>query len=243
MQIFRILGAIITVGFVSACASGPVPADHINDPFEDLNRSVHGFNKMIDEVALRPTAAVYGAVVPEELRDIIDNSANNLNLPSQAINHILQGNIPDALQTTLRFTLNSTIGIGGLFDPASEVGVFEKDTDFGETLGVWGVAEGPYVEIPLLGSSTVRGTVGIAVDFVIDPLKYVIPSPEREYLFLLKGMDVVGDRHTYSDLVDVLLYESTDSYAAQRLTYLQNKRRNLEGETTLDDLEDPYAFD
>lgn len=243
MNIFRIFAAVSSVTLVAACASGPVPADHINDPFEDLNRSVHEFNKLVDDVALRPTAAVYGAFVPEELRDIVDNSANNLALPGQVINHVLQGDLPDALQTTARFVLNSTVGLAGLFDPASEVGLFERDTDFGETLGTWGFAEGPYLELPLLGGSTVRDTIGMVVDFGIDPLIYVIPTPEREYLFLLKGMDVIGDRHAYSDLVDVLLYESTDSYAAQRLTYLQNKRRNLVGETIIEDLEDPYAFD
>ncbi len=243
LNIFRINLLIVLAVCVSACASGPVPADHINDPFEQANRQVHEFNKLVDVVALRPVAAIYGTTIPEELRDIIDNSANNLALPGHALNHLLQGGISDALEITARFLLNSTVGLAGLFDPATNVGLFENNTDFGETLGTWGFAEGPYIELPLLGASTVRGTVGIVVDFAIDPLRYVIPSPEREYLFLLKGMDVVGDRHAYSDLVDVLLYESTDSYASQRLTYLQNKRRNLQGETIVEDLEDPYAFD
>lgn len=218
-------------------------SDHINDPFEVQNRQIHEFNKLVDAVALRPISEIYGTAVPAPLRDIVDNSANNLALPSHAVNHVLQGDIEGAFITSARFLLNSTIGLAGLFDPATDLGLFENPTDFGETLGVWGIAEGPYLELPLLGGSTVRATVGMAVDFAIDPLRYVIPSPEREYLFLLKGVDLVGDRHAYSDLVDVLLYESADSYAAQRLTYLQNKRRNLEGETVLEDLEDPYAFE
>lgn len=239
----RVVTVFAGLAFVSGCASSAVSVDHISDPFEVQNRQIHEFNKLVDAVALRPVSEIYGTAVPAPIRDIVDNSANNLALPSYAVNHVLQGEIGDALTTSARFVLNTTVGIAGLFDPATDLGLFEKSTDFGETLGVWGVAEGPYLELPLLGGSTVRDTVGIAVDFAIDPLRYVIPSPEREYLFLLKGVDLVGDRHTYSDLVDVLLYESADSYAAQRLTYLQNKRRNLEGETVLDDLEDPYAFE
>lgn len=235
--------AVLGVLALSACAGSAPPAGEINDPFEDVNRQVHEFNKLADAAILRPASQVYGATVPEGVRDVIDNSANNLALPGQAINHTLQGDIPAAFKIALRFVMNTTLGIGGMFDPASEVGLFANNTDFGETLGVWGVAEGPYIELPFLGGSTVRDTAGMAVDFAIDPMAYVIPSPEREYLFLLKGVDLVGDRHEYADLVDVLLYESADSYASQRLSYLSNKRRNLEGETEIEDLEDPYAFE
>lgn len=243
MCVKRVIAVLLSLVFLAGCASGPAPSDQIYDPFEVQNRQIHEFNKLVDAVALRPMAAVYGASVPEPIREIVDNSANNLGVPGHVVNHILQGDIETAAESTVRFLVNSTIGFAGLFDPATEMGLFAKPTDFGETMGVWGIAEGPYIELPLLGASTVRGTVGIAVDFAIDPMRYVIPSPEREYLFLLKGADLVGDRHTYSDLVDLLLYESADSYSAQRLTYLQNKRRNLEGETVLEDLEDPYAFD
>ncbi len=243
MTIFRGGSVLVLLSFLTACASGPVPAEHINDPFEETNRQIHEFNKAMDAIALAPAAATYGAVVPKGVRDAVDNSANNLALPGQTINHILQGDIADALQTATRFALNSTLGIAGLFDPASEVGLFEAPTNFGETLQFYGAAEGPYVELPLIGGSTVRGTVGMVVDFAIDPLRHYIPSPEREYLFLLKGVDLVGDRLTYSDLVNLLLYESTDSYASQRISYLQNMRHNLGTELVIEDLEDPFAFD
>jgi len=243
INIFRAGGVLISLLFLTACARGPVPADHINDPFEETNRQIHAFNKTVDAIALAPAAAVYGAVVPEEVRDAVDNSANNLALPGQVVNHVLQGEIPDALQTTARFALNSTLGIAGLFDPASDFGLFEVPTNFGETLEVYGVAEGAYLELPFLGASTVRGAIGTAVDFAIDPLRHYIPSPEREYLFGLKGLDLIGDRHAYSDLVNVLLYESSDSYASQRIAYLQNMRHNLDAELVIEDLEDPFAFD
>ncbi len=243
MTVVRIGGLLALLSFVAACATGPVPADQINDPFEETNRQIHEFNKTIDAIALAPAAAAYGAVVPEGVRDAVDNSANNLALPGQTVNHVLQGEIADALQTTVRFVVNSTLGIAGLFDPASDLGLFEIPTDFGETLQVYGIAEGPYLELPLIGGSTVRGTLGMVVDFTIDPLRQYIPSPEREYLALLKGVDLIGDRLTYSDLVDLLLYESSDSYASQRIAYLQNMRHKLDTELAIEDLEDPFAFD
>jgi phospholipid-binding lipoprotein MlaA len=111
MTIFRIGGLLILLSFVAACATGPVPADHINDPFEETNRQIHAFNKAVDAAVLAPAAEAFGDVVPEGVRDAVDNSANNLALPGQVINHVLQGEIPDALQTTARFALNSTLGI------------------------------------------------------------------------------------------------------------------------------------
>jgi phospholipid-binding lipoprotein MlaA len=235
MGIFRARGILLSLLFLTACTNRPVPADHINDPFEETNRQIHAFNKTVDAIALAPAAAVYGAVVPEEVRDAVDNSANNLSLPGQVVNHVLQGSIPNALQTMARFALNSTLGIAGLFDPASNLGLFEAPTNFGETLEVYGVAEGAYLELPFLGASTVRDVIGTVVDFAIDPLRQYIPSPEREYLFVLNGLDLIGDRHAYSDLVDVLLYESSDSYASQRIAYLQNMRHNLDAELVIED--------
>ncbi len=242
-SVLRIFGLLASVSLVTACATGTVPTDHIYDPFEETNRQIHEFNKAVDEMALAPAASAYGAILPEEIQQVIDNSANNLELPGQVVNHILQGDLPDALQTTTRFLLNSTLGIAGMFDPASDFGLFEVPTDFGETMSIYGFAEGPYLELPFLGASTVRGTVGMAVDFAIDPIRQIIPSPEREYLFVLKGFNLVGDRHAYSDLVNVLLYESSDSYASQRITYLQNMRHNAVDEVVIEDLEDPFAFD
>ncbi len=242
MGILRIGGVLGLVATLAACASGPVPSDYVNDPLEGMNRRIHDFNVLVDKTALRPVSATYGAVVPAPVRTAINRSADNLGLPVQVVNRLLQGNLSEAAKTTARFFLNSTIGLAGMLDPASDIGLFEKSTDFGETLGVWGVAEGPYLELPLFGASTVRGTVGMAVDFAIDPLQYVISTNDRKYILVLKGANLVGKRYAYSDLVDALLYESADSYAAQRISYLQNMRRNLQGETLIQDLEDPYAF-
>ena len=242
-SVLRANGLLVSLFIVSACASRPVSTDHIYDPFEETNRQIHEFNKSIDATVLAPAADAYGAVIPEEIREAVDNSANNLALPGQAVNHVLQGQVLDALQTAARFTLNSTLGLAGMFDPASDLGLFEIPTTFGETLETYGIAEGPYLELPLIGASTVRATVGMLVDFAIDPLRQHIPSPEREYLFALKGLNIIGNRHVYSDLVNILLYESSDSYASQRIAYLQNMRHDPEAELIIEDLEDPFAFD
>jgi len=215
-------------------------SDGIFDPFETTNRRIHEFNRTIDKAILSPASEVYG-IVPEELRLLLDNAATNLTEPTNFVNHVLQADPESAGVVLLRFAINSTVGIAGLGDPASEIGLFDRGTDFGETLAAWGLPEGAYIELPLLGASTVRNTVGIVVDFAIDPLNYVITEEQAYYLFALRGLSIVGTRLEYADLINTLLYESADSYAAQRLAYLQNKRRAVAGETVVEDLDDPFA--
>lgn len=236
----------LLVSAIGACASGQtnLANSEIYDPFESTNRAVHKFNVALDSLVVGPVANVYGSVVPEDIRTVVENAARNLGEPNAFVNHILQGNGDAASTTLIRFLLNSTIGIGGVADPAADMGLFEQPTDFGETLGAWGVPEGAYIELPILGPSTVRDTVGIAVDLAIDPMNYVITKKQAYYLLALKGVNLIGQRHTYDDLINLLLYESADSYAAQRLSYLQNKRYVVSGgETAIDDLEDPYALE
>jgi len=244
-KIFNWLISSTLVVSLGACAgSGQnLTQGEIYDPFEDANRAVHAFNKLVDGAVVGPVASVYGTFVPEDIRTIVDNTASNLGQPNAFVNHILQGDGDAAANTLTRFFLNSTLGMAGLFDPASDMGIFNEPTDFGETLAVWGVREGAYIEIPLLGPSTLRDTVGIAVDLAIDPLNYVITREQAYYLLALRGVNLIGKRNTYDELISILLYESADSYAAQRLSYMQNKRHAVAGETVIDDLEDPYAFD
>ena len=245
-KIFKVLTATLLLASLGACASGQtnLAEGQIYDPFESTNRAVHEFNIALDKLVVGPVADVYGSVVPEDVQTIVENAARNLGEPSSFVNHVLQGDGTGAGNTLLRFVLNSTLGIGGLEDPAADMGIFEAPTDFGETLATWGVPEGAYIELPVLGSSTVRDTVGIAVDLAIDPMNYVVTKKQAYYMLALKGVNLIGQRHTYDDLISVLLYESADSYAAQRLSYMQNKRYQVSGgETNIDDLEDPYAFE
>jgi phospholipid-binding lipoprotein MlaA len=238
------LALMLGVGLLLAC--GPKPESGIYDPLETTNRAIHDFNKSLDRSAVRPTANAYGTVVPGPLRQGIQNFALNLGQPSNVANNILQARLDDALINTVRLAVNSTVGIGGLFDPATAFGIPDPRTDFGETLAVWGVREGPFIELPFAGPSTLRDTAGIIVDVVYDPLRYILPTAEANAATGIQVAAGLGRRYRFSKTIDSLLYESADSYAQARLLYLDSRRFELgqrtEGEGDfVDPYEDPYG--
>ncbi len=153
--------------------------------------------------------------------------SENVGLPGAVLNNLLQGDIEGITRNTLRFVINSTVGVLGLFDPPAHIGIDEVETDFGETLAVWGIPEGAYVELPFLGPSTERDAVGRLVDIVIDPLDGVGSAPMSDYGTAARVADIVIDRGDFGDTLDSVLYESADSYAQSRLFYLQNRRFEL----------------
>ncbi|MFV2033587.1 MAG: VacJ family lipoprotein [Halocynthiibacter sp.] len=218
-------GALVLL-FLAGCV-GPQTSDGILDPFEAKNRRVHAMNVAIDKSLVRPASNVYGNGIPQPVRRGVGNFASNLGLPSKIVNNLLQFDLDGAVRNTFRFAFNSTIGLGGLLDPATEMGLIQEDTDFGETLYVWGVKEGNYVELPLIGPSTERHLVGRVVDLFTNPLSYVVPSPENYIGTATTLLSKVGDRYEYSSAVDSILYESEDSYSQARLIYLQNRRFEL----------------
>ena len=227
---------------LAACAQKPAPAG-FNDPMEANNRQIHDFNRSVDSAVLRPLSSGFGDGPPGPVMQGVTNFAQNLDAPGAVVNNLLQGRPQYAIENTLRFALNTTIGIGGLFDPASAIGLNGKTTDFGETLHVWGAGEGNYVELPFLGPSTERDMVGKIVDVGLNPLRYVVPKPERNILPVAKIASSLGDRARYSETVDSVLYDSADSYAQARLLYLQNRRFQLGqtvGDAGDDAFEDPY---
>lgn len=229
---------ILAVIILAACTTPDGPND-IHDPIEPVNRAFHGVNKGLDEVIVNPAAQVYGTVLPDPARQGVRNFADNLGLPSAVLNDLLQFKLEDAFVNSARFLFNSTVGIAGLFDPASSIGVEERSTDFGETLHVWGFGEGAYLELPLLGPSTGRDAVGSVVDFVTNPFNAVGSHPEAD---IIVGGTVgarLGDRYTFSDSIDSVLYESADSYAQARSIYLQNRRFELGGASE-EQYFDPY---
>jgi phospholipid-binding lipoprotein MlaA len=145
-------------------------------------------------------------------------------------------------QNTFRFLLNSTLGIAGLFDVAQSFGLPEAHTDFGETLHVWGVGEGAYLELPLLGPSTERDALGRVVDIVFDPVTTVLSGRDASVATAFTLGSKVGDRLRFGGAVDSVLYESADSYAQSRLLYLQSRRHQLSGQEENDaEAFDPYA--
>ncbi len=226
---------------LSACAPAPA-TQSISDPRETANREVHEFNKAIDTALLKPLSKTMSrngkhGVISRG----VANFADNLDEPRRVVNSLLQFDIADAAQSSLRFVVNSTFGVAGILDPSTALGVQVKDTDFGETLHVWGVGEGAYVELPLLGPSTSRDTVGRAVDYVINPTRILLNPPQSTIATVAGVTSRVGERGRYSDTIDSILYDSADSYAQARLLYLQNRRFEL-GQTAGDEnFEDPYA--
>lgn len=234
-----LLPAGLLAGLVCLTACGPAPiVSGINDPLETANRRTHDFNRKVDQKFLRKAGNSFVAGVPDPVVQGVGNVAGNLNTPGLIVNNVLQGDVEGAFVNSWRFVLNTTFGVLGLVDAATMLGLDEHTTDFGETMHVWGAEEGNYVELPFFGPSTERDTIGKVVDFFINPLLYVLPSPERFTGPVLSGVAKVGDRGRYSQLVDSVLYESADSYAQGRLTYLQNRRYKLGGDAAMDD---PYG--
>ena len=236
----RALLATVLATSLAGCAQAPAPQG-ITDPREAENREVHAFNQGLDKALVRPAAGAYGSVLPAPIKRGVANFASNLDAPGDVANNLLQGRIGNAGQNTLRFAVNTIMGIGGLFDAATAIGLPGKPTDFGETLHVWGAGEGNYVELPFVGPSTERDFVGIIVDVALNPVRLALPAPEASYATVAKVASKLGDRDRYSEIVDQILYESADSYAQSRLLYLQNRRFALGQTATDDNFEDPYA--
>lgn len=217
-----------------ACA-GPDVSGGIYDPFERQNREVHEFNRQVDKAFLRPASMAYGGILPAPVRIGVGNFASNLSIPGAIVNDLLQLNIEDAVHNTFRLLVNTTVGLGGVLDPALAIGLEPRDSNFGETMHVWGFKEGAYVELPFVGPSTTRDTVGMAVDLVIDPLNTLFPAPEKYIAPAVAAAATVGDRYRFGTTIDSVLYESADSYAQSRLFYLESRRFDLGGETESDD--------
>lgn len=231
-----------SLAFLAACAAECPPAGQIWDPYETQNRETHEMNKAL-------VAAVSGDAAggePGPLGKAVSNVGHNLGLPRMVVNSVLQGRPEPALKNTLRFAVNSTIGVAGLFDPAGHwFNLTEEETDFGETLHVWGVREGAYMELPLIGPSTERDTVGRIVDVAIDPVGHLLRGNDRVASVVLRFGAKIVDSQRYAATTNSILFDSTDSYTQSRLLYLQNRRHQLANQEELDaesfdPYEDPY---
>jgi phospholipid-binding lipoprotein MlaA len=236
------LGTVLALSAVAACTPAP-PGGGVNDPYETTNREVHAFNKSLDRAVLRPLGRV-AAQSPREVTGPVANFADNVGLPGMVLNGVLQGDVGGAGTNTMRFLLNTTIGLGGLFDPAGGIGLHEQTTDFGETLAVWGADEGAYLELPFFGPSTERDAAGRIVDLALDPLSRVGTQPQLDYGLAARGAAIVIDRGRFMQTMDGVLYDSADSYLQSRSAYLQNRRFDLGEEPPAADAGiDPFALD
>jgi phospholipid-binding lipoprotein MlaA len=197
----------------------------ISDPLEGLNRGIFWVNRGVDTVVLRPVAKAYEFAVPEFGRRRVSNFIHNLGGPLVTLNSLLQGDSQNMFVSFWRFVFNSTLGVAGLFDIASELGVPQQhDEDFGQTLGAWGMASGPYLVLPILGPSSLRDVVGLGVDMVADPFTYAPKSHER---YKILGVRVVDTRARFGKLIDDTYESALDPYAAFRSLYLQHREAQV----------------
>lgn len=218
-------------------------AEHPDDPWEEWNRDVFEFNEVLDKYAARPVAEAYHNVTPQVVDDAITNVFSNLGDPLNAVNALLQGKFTQAASDVGRFIVNSTIGILGIFDVATEIGLEKHNEDFGQTLAVWGVESGPYLYLPVLGPSTVRDTAGLGVDLyglaAVDPLVQSIEEQRTYYSTVLtKYVDIRADLLAVEDLV------IGDKYSFLRTIYFQRRSFLIHdgvGNAILNEAED--AFD
>lgn len=193
------------------------------DSLESFNRAMYGVHTAVDGVVIRPVTFVYRSVVPESGRTMVSNFLRNLASPISFANSVLQGDVDNSFGTFWRFAINSTIGIGGLFDVADEAGLRHRDNDFGQTLAVWGVGSGSYLFLPVLGPGTGRDTLGRAVDMVFNPLTW---AEESWPVYVQGGMTVIDRRSANYTLIEDISQTSLDPYATFRSGYLQ--RRTVE---------------
>jgi len=198
-------------------------ADTEHDPAEPVNRAIFKVNVAADHAVMRPVAQAYADHVPEGVQKGIHNVVQNLKEPAVAVNDALQGNAKQAWQSVQRLAVNSTVGVAGIFDVASQLGLPPHKADFGQTLAVWGVGEGPFVELPLLCPSNARDTVGTAVDMALNPLTFVGGAPATYAGIATGSANVVDTRSQHLRDLDELERNSLDYYATLRSVYRQHR--------------------
>ena len=207
---------LTAVLLLSGCASAPSGAP--SDPFESTNRAVYQFNDDLDRAVLKPAAQTWREVVPEPARDGVANFFHNLSDLWSALNHVLQGRVVQGATNLARFGVNSVLGLFGLFDVATPMGFARADTDLGETLTTWGVASGPYVVLPFMGPSTVRGTTGQLLQWqTYHPLQNVADTP----YYTLHTMRLVDARARWLEASDLAASMALDPYSLVRDSYWQ----------------------
>lgn len=225
---FSLVVAMLLCVAVSGCSTTSQGIDGdlvVDDPIEDVNRATLKFNEAVDKGVLEPVARGYRAATPKAFRLALRNFLRNLKSPVIIGNQLLQGDFEGGANSTLRMVVNTLAGFGGILDLASDGGVPYEPEDFGQTLAVWGVDNGAYLVIPVLGPSTVRDATGLLVDAYLDPIRiYLFNTDQEEWHYARIAASVVDQREELLDIIDDLRRNSFDYYAALRSTYIQ--RRN-----------------
>ena len=222
------LALCLTSSVLFGCASQPVAHKDPRDPWERMNRGTYAFNDAILRNAGLPFARGYNRVVPKFIRTGVSNFMSNATYPQVFVNDFLQGKVKTGLSDTGRFVFNSTVGIGGLLDPASSAGLARNQNDFGRTLGTWGVHPGPYFVIPILGPSDVRDGLGKIPDTYLSPFTYAHNQYVTYGNWILYGIDELADTVLPAyDLLDA--QHPYDPYAFMRNAWLQTREYQIHG--------------
>lgn len=203
----------------------------VYDPWERFNRRMHRFNNAVDRSVARPVAKVYVKVLPAPVRSKVSNFFDNLGQPATAVNALLQGKVKHSAQAMGRFLINSTVGVAGLFDPASRMKMPEREDDFGQTLATWGWRRSRYLELPFFGPSTVRDAFGLAGDSPLQPVSYVEADKVRIGLTALNLVDVRTRLMAFDSLRD----EASDDYLLVRDTWSQRRNFQIKSDTDGDE--------
>jgi len=215
----KFLLTLLSCLMVGGCATLPSGKPDPRDPWERFNRTTFQFNDALDRAIARPVAKAYVKVMPRVVRTGVSNVFSNLDTVPNIINDALQGKFRMAGHDTARFLLNSTLGLGGLFDPASAAGLDSNDEDLGQTLGKWGVKSGPYIVLPVLGPSSVRDAFARAADTYLEPVYYLEDDSTR---YLIRLVDLLDQRASLLEL-DAQLERSYDRYAFIRNAWIQRR--------------------
>ena len=246
----RAIFLLVLAAFVfGACATAPPKSDvdaynyykEVNDPIEPMNRVTLKFNRGLEKVIIKPVTKVYRFILPRPLRKGISNVLFNLETPVILLNDLLQGEEKRAWHTLKRFAINSTVGIGGLIDVAAKGGTPRHNEDFGQTLAVHGVGEGPYIVLPFFGPSNPRDTVGLIADIFSDPLFWIFRAKNLDTLkYTRAGLDIIDTYDRHMEDIEELERSSLDYYATLRSAYRQNRASEIRNGRAipLEELED-----
>lgn len=235
----RTLPLVLLVAVLTGCATVPGGAPPSKeDPWENFNRKVYSFNEAVDEAVLKPVATAYRKVVPQLVRTGVSNVLGNVGDAWSAVNHLLQGKVGSGLDMGMRVLSNTFFGLGGLLDPATEMGLTRRSEDFGQTLGRWGMGPGPYVVLPLLGPSTVRDTGGL----LLDRQAAASTLTSRDALaYGITALEVVNLRANLLDAGNLLDSVALDKYTFLRQVYLSRRLEAVyDGAPPMETFEDEF---
>lgn len=218
------LAALAVAAAASGLLGGCATSGNAKDPIEGFNRAVFAFNEGLDKAIVRPVAVGYDKVMPSPVRTGVSNFFGNIADLVIALNNLLQGKVPAAASDAGRFMVNTTVGILGVFDVASNIGLEKHDEDFGQTFGRWGAGPGAYVVVPFFGPRDVRDTAGLVLDVYSDPVANVKHVPTRNTLLAVR---IISDRADLLPADKVIEEAALDKYSYVRDAYLQRRRSQV----------------